>query len=1302
MRKLLSLSLLALALSACGGSKSSSSSSTGTHGTSGTHGSSSGSHGSVSGSTGTGSTGTTESSSGSTASTSASTGSTSASTAASTSGSSGASTASSASSTSSSTGSNTGSTGASGSTASGSTSSGSDSGSTSAGSGSNSGSTGATASGSTSAGSSGGSTGGCTQPSDCPGTDDDCQQRTCDQGVCGTTFTGAGTAITAQNPGDCQKIVCAGDGGVTSINDDNDLPNDGNPCTIDLCTSGVPTHTDGPSGVACGGDGGLQCNNNGQCVGCVGASDCPGTDTDCLVRACDNSGVCGFSATAFGTATTAQVAGDCLSSVCAGDGGVTTVALDSDIRDGGNPCITDGCSGGVPTQTNVGVDTACGTAMICDGQGACVGCITGSDCPGSDTDCAQRACNSGVCGTTLAGSGTVVSTGQSPGDCQQLVCAGDGGITSIDDNSDKPTNPSACVAGTCSNGNPGTSNLASGATCSGPNGANLCDGQGNCVQCNQASDCGTSNGCRTFSCVSGTCSSANAIAGTVVSNPVAGDCHSDQCDGNGNLVSNAVDDSDLPADDGNVCTGETCNNGAPAHPDKGSGTPCGGTNVCDGTGACVACLTSAQCGGSTPLCDTASHTCVACLNSTQCSTPTPLCSNTTHTCVQCFGAGDCGTNNDCATNACVANSCTVAFTDAGIALTNQNPGDCQTLVCDGDGGVNSIADNSDVPNDSNPCTNDLCVGGVPSHNNVATDVSCGSGMVCDGNGACVGCVLASDCPGSDGDCTYRTCNGNVCGTALRPAGTVIANQQPGDCQKLECSGTSDIPVGVEDDSDTPADDGNPCTSDVCIAGAPAHPSLPDGTSCGASDNICFSGACDSVPSVTATDPADGSSPIASSPIIVSFSEAMNPSTLTAQTSAGTCSNLNSIQVSLDGFQSCIAFSASAPAMSGSNTIATLTPAPGLLVNGTYQIRVTPSAAAATGVALAATYTGTGFTTTSPNLCDGSLVISQVYGGGGNSGAAYKNDFIELHNRGTTAMGLSGFSVQYASGTGNSWQVTNLGGSIAAGGYYLIQEAAGADAGFFLPLSDVDAGTGIAMASGSGKVALVSATTALTGTCPTTKVVDFVGYGTVNCSDGSGDGGTAAPLLTNTTAAIRDQAGCSDVNNNTSDFAFGPPNPRNGSTAVDVCACTVENESNTALEADYCTIQSPLSLPGITASSAQTVYGQVYEPGQTGSGSQNPLIRAQLGYGPTNANPEYSPSWTWTNASYNSSCSTCGSSNDEYMTTFSAPAIGTYGYVYRFSLDQGVSWTTCDVGGAGSNLASLTFDFANEAPMTVTQ
>src|SRR5262249_686780 len=63
-----------------------------------------------------------------------------------------------------------------------------------------------------------------------------------------------------------------------------------------------------------------------------------------------------------------------------------------------------------------------------------------------------------------------------------------------------------------------------------------------------------------------------------------------------------------------------------------------------------------------------------------------------------------------------------------------------------------------------------------------------------------------------------------------------------------------------------------------------------------------------------------------------------------------------------------------------------------------------------------------------------------YGGGGNAGATYKNDFIEIFNTGSTAVNLAGYSVQYASAAGTSWQVTGLSGAISPGPYHLIPEA----------------------------------------------------------------------------------------------------------------------------------------------------------------------------------------------------------------------------------------------------------------------
>ncbi len=99
---------------------------------------------------------------------------------------------------------------------------------------------------------------------------------------------------------------------------------------------------------------------------------------------------------------------------------------------------------------------------------------------------------------------------------------------------------------------------------------------------------------------------------------------------------------------------------------------------------------------------------------------------------------------------------------------------------------------------------------------------------------------------------------------------------------------------------------------------------------------------------------------------------------------------------------------------------------------------------------------------SPNV-----VISQVYGGGGNSGAPYKNDFVELFNRGASAASLAGLSVQYASatGTGNfsSNAIVPLSGSLAPGQYYLVQLAGGAN-GVALPTAEA---TGTVNMSGTG-------------------------------------------------------------------------------------------------------------------------------------------------------------------------------------------------------------------------------------------
>ncbi len=179
----------------------------------------------------------------------------------------------------------------------------------------------------------------------------------------------------------------------------------------------------------------------------------------------------------------------------------------------------------------------------------------------------------------------------------------------------------------------------------------------------------------------------------------------------------------------------------------------------------------------------------------------------------------------------------------------------------------------------------------------------------------------------------------------------------------------------------------------------------------------------------------------------------------------------------------------------------------------------------------------------------SVVISQLYGGGGNSGATFTNDFIEIFNPTQGPVSLGGWSVQYASSTGSSWQTTLLPSiTLQPGQYALIQESQGA-AGT-TPLPTPDATGTIAMSATAAKVALVSSTSALTGSCPTSdpNLLDFVGFGSAaNCSLGS-----PTVTLSNTTAAIRTNA-CANTNSNSVDFKALVPNPHNTASTLTACA-----------------------------------------------------------------------------------------------------------------------------------------------------
>ena len=177
-------------------------------------------------------------------------------------------------------------------------------------------------------------------------------------------------------------------------------------------------------------------------------------------------------------------------------------------------------------------------------------------------------------------------------------------------------------------------------------------------------------------------------------------------------------------------------------------------------------------------------------------------------------------------------------------------------------------------------------------------------------------------------------------------------------------------------------------------------------------------------------------------------------------------------------------------------------------------------------------------TPTPTPAPAAIKVSQVYGGGGNAGATLQQRLHRAPQPDGRRRPVGRLVSPVRAAGGTTWTPTTLSGTIAAGGYYLIQEAAGT--GGTLPLPDPDATGNIAMSATNGKVALVHSTTALSGACPANlAIVDLVGYGpTANCFEGE-----PTAVLSNTTAALRDGDGATDTNNNFADFTIAAPNPR---------------------------------------------------------------------------------------------------------------------------------------------------------------
>jgi len=667
-------------------------------------------------------------------------------------------------------------------------------------------------------GGTGGTTGGtagtggmmCETPDQCPDPENECVVRTCVDMFCDTDVVAEGTASPNQTAGDCKHAECNGQGTLEAVDDNLDLPDDDNECTDDTCVAGAKTFTNKAAGEACT-VGGSLCNGSGECVECLIADDCPGADTECAVRTCSATGVCGVDNAAQGAPVASQIVGNCKKDQCDGNGAVETVNDNLDVEDDGNECTDNSCNMGVPVAAPTAINTACGVGGLlkCDGGaggttvGLCVGCTEVSQCATPGNTCLVATCVAGSCGTANQTNGTACSDGDSCSQtdtCQAGACTG--------------ANPVVCTAsdqchdvGTCA---PATG------LCSDPNKAN-------------GTTCSDGNGCtQTDTCQAGACTGASPVVC-----PMPDQCH-----------------------DAGMCNPAT---GVCSNPAKANGVTCSDGDSCSQTDTCQA----GTCTGASPVvCPTPDQ----CHDAGVCNPATGVCSNPNK-----MNGATCNDSNGCTqADTCQAGTCTGANPvvcpmpdqchDAGMCnpatgvCSNPNKTDgatcndgslctgtdtCQAGTCTGASPVVCTA--SDQCHDVGTCAPAT---GLCSNPNKANGTTCNDGSLCTGTDTCQAgtCTGASPvvCTASDQCHDVGTC-APATGVCSNPNKTDGATCNDGDgctqtdtCQTGTCTGASPVV----------------CTaSDAChVAGtcAPAtglcsNPNAPDGTMC--AGGLCSAGSC---------------------------------------------------------------------------------------------------------------------------------------------------------------------------------------------------------------------------------------------------------------------------------------------------------------------------------------------------------------------------------------------------------------------------------------------------------------------------
>jgi hypothetical protein len=343
--------------------------------------------------------------------------------------------------------------------------------------------------------------------------------------------------------------------------------------------------------------------------------------------------IAGRCAWLLGAAALAAASPSCTSSVVAGTGGM-----------GGT-----GTSSVTSTGSTGSASSASSTSS--SGTGGQSDCASAADCPAAPNACVVASCMGGICGTVNVPQ--MVLMKDTPADCKDTVCDGNGNVTTAIDQGNVPASSNACLEGTCdAMGNPGTTPAAAGTICSTANGK-LCDGTGDCVQCLHASDCPPDAMCTPAH----TCSAAVSCVDEVQDGTETDvDCGGgacppcavgQKCKVGADCTSSACDALTL------TCVADPCDD--QVRDGTETDVDCGG-GICPSCTLGKSCKVDSDC--TTNACDALTLTCVAnqCNDQVQDGSETDIdCGG--GTCAPCANGKKCNLGADCVTDTCSSHVC---------------------------------------------------------------------------------------------------------------------------------------------------------------------------------------------------------------------------------------------------------------------------------------------------------------------------------------------------------------------------------------------------------------------------------------------------------------------------------------------------------------------------------------------------------------------------------------------------------------------------------------------------------------------